>query len=226
MDTDCVSVMNNSECSYVNTTLQCSCSIGYKTISDTCISNEIGDTGCTQDRECYNVIANSNCTSNTCYCNAGYYSSEDKSDCILRTIGDTCSNDGDCTYAMVGSLCEKGSCVCDASHLTNEQENGCDINKIDDPCSSSSNCEHITNSICDINTETCQCSHGYIQVENAECRTPILGEDQCEIDSQCTLPILNSICINGTCQCLEGYDENKDTSVCSPSEYCLKQSFV
>ena len=218
-------MVNNSECSAVNKTKTCACTTGFKSISEkSCVENEIGDTGCTEDRECYIVISNSNCTDSTCYCNVGYYSSTDNDECILRTIGDGCLNKGDCKYAMTGSLCENGVCVCDVSYSVNRWNSGCVFKTINDSCTSYENCDHIEYSTCDINTKTCQCSHGYIQVGNDKCRIPILKEDSCVSDSQCTSSIANSICKNGTCQCLDGYDEEIETSICSPSKYSLKET--
>ena len=122
-------------------------------------------------------------------------------------------------HSVGGSFCNSDNiCACEATRAVGSGNSACLAIELGDECQSSDNCGLVNSSSCRLNNENtlvCQCDVGYIQVSDALCRLPVIGEDVCLTQSDCS-SIGHASCMNETCQCQSGYEVNDVGTDCDP----------
>ena len=206
---DCYNAVANSECHLG----VCHCLEGYRNTPNrkVCDRLSFGDE-CTTDRQCA-LTANSVCRTDggikLCGCADGYNLLLGAS-CVKRKLSDTCVKDSECV-AIPNSVCSatSGRCVCVAwSRLV---ESMCVIRIVGDSCDKT---EPLTcfglgsGGACYAGTGTCMCGTLWYHpiADRRYCYPRYLGSP-CSLDEQCTR-IHQALCINNTCDCLWGRENN------------------
>ncbi|CAG2117042.1 unnamed protein product, partial [Medioppia subpectinata] len=97
--------------------------------------------------------------------------------------------------------------------------------KVNSECKSSLQCLlFIPNSHCDWDERVCTCQPYYILYNETTCLPASLLGFGCSIDSQCTLKVPNSQCLDGICQCKQDFIPLRRDKCLPPAkveDYCL-----
>ncbi|XP_053383725.1 prion-like-(Q/N-rich) domain-bearing protein 25 [Mercenaria mercenaria] len=158
-NTDCKA--DNSECDLADTP-KCKCSNGFKQNpkDDTkCIAVLTG--ACSTNTDCIGTVTNSECSSSTCSCVAGYKA---ESNLCKKVLTGACSTDADCTGTVTNSECSSSTCSCVAGYKA--ESNLC-AKVLSGTCSTNADCSGtVANSECI--SSSCSCVAGY-KAENNLC---------------------------------------------------------
>ncbi|XP_035829175.1 multiple epidermal growth factor-like domains protein 6 [Aplysia californica] len=227
-DSECLTRVANSVCEKSqdgeNGNATCACAIGYKMAEnrDKCLPKGISDP-CQFDADCETTNPNSHCSWDTfsCQCLPGYtvetptpsVSSDSDSPanrpvCSQRKLGhQLCASDYDCSTVIANSKC--GSCgesppgsqcrrKCASQGSVSSSQ--LDSTVVSDAVTSEG--VQINPGSCTV--ETCVCREGFLAVGDWDCRGRLLG-DRCDVDSDCSGHLNNSLCVRGACYCAVGY---------------------
>lgn len=113
---DCTDAVDNSSCSSSphspNISRTCQCDTGLRPVENgsQCVPRLISEP-CAVGADC-STVEHSICEHRTrvCECMEAFYSSVDRSECILRQMGDSCDRDTHCSSAVENSECSATGC--------------------------------------------------------------------------------------------------------------------
>lgn len=146
-------------------------------------------------------------------------------DVFTGTIGSNCTLQSDCSDAVNFSLCDSmnNQCTCLSGYYSSSDNTQCIARRIGDNCTSNTDCSSVVaDSVCltaasSTSPAMCQCITGFRSADNGtSCVLRRLADD-CITMNDCSEAVNGSTCgINGTCDCLPGY-QSLNPSACSLS---------
>ncbi|KAK7089011.1 uncharacterized protein [Littorina saxatilis] len=78
---------------------------------------------CTVSTNCTTVATNSECTSKTCRCVAGYVAKSDKAKCLVM-FNETCTNTAEC---LPNATCTSNHCMCNMNFQPSDDGMECNV---------------------------------------------------------------------------------------------------
>ena len=233
---ECTDVIPNSMCSNGS----CVCQLGYGDFSADVVEQNSSDYQLNDNRT---VNSERNCNA-------------------LKIKEGKCRNDNDCKVFNNYSICLEHHCICDKRYY--EVDNGisnqtvCMLRMLNmGVCENDEECHiSVENSMCN-EEKVCVCKYGYLKVVKTNNISKTVTKDEnfietfckgrtlednltCSFAEECSSTIINSDCINKTCQCRPNYviynstfcrspimtDTCKKNETCSlfgPNSYCSSQ---
>ena len=222
-DTDCHVFNHHSEC--LNHT--CECRKGYY-IEDgdqlerrQCSLRRLNVGVCHNDQECMESVSSTVCGQDSvCVCAMGFveYTNDtsDEAFCKARSLEDNtaCSSSDDCEAGITGAACINETCQCKHSHVAVNNTH-CRHRQVYDSCSSNHTCFSTTlNSFCSLQLQ-CECEAAYVPDADMHwCTLRRIGSLGCEVDSECSAAVNQSVCLDGECVCEVGYVATENGTEC------------
>ncbi len=193
-----------------------------------CIDPKTSQTYCGSDAQCIArpCLPDQVCTNGACVCPQNQSLCEDKCVDTQKALEHCGACKIDCTQleGWADGQCHSGQCAasaCTDGYHTVEQENGSIVCEPDitEPCGSSGEICPI-HSVCNPETESCQCETGFDSCENG-CFDLMADTEHCgDCTTACNVENADNICNEGVCTfvCHAGYVMSADGSHCEPQQ--------